>query len=309
MTTPHIVVRGGDYEHTLGIAGEYAGVRLGYETMRLTDIFHGMLERRAFEACEFSLANYIVLRARGEDWLSALPVFPNRAFRHSIVVTRRASSLASLAELAGRRVGVEDYSMTAAVWVRGLLEDDYGVDPASVTWVTNPKQRFPFPGGARVEVVDDDLETLVCEGRLDAMLAFALADARLPANERRLRPVLGDPDAAERAYYERTSIYPINHCVVIRADALEAHPGAARAIEQAFTEARDRACRRQLGATLVPWGKAHWARAFEVFGGDPLPYGLTPVNRRVVETLIRYLARQGFIEREPAVGELFLKTG
>ena len=106
--TPEIIVRGGDHEHVLGIAGDYDGVRLGYETLRLQDIFIAMLESRRFEVCEFSLANYIVLRASGQNWLTAIPVFPFRAFRHSTAITRRDSPLTNLAQLAGKRVGVED---------------------------------------------------------------------------------------------------------------------------------------------------------------------------------------------------------
>ena len=114
-----IEVCGGDYEHTFAIAGEYAGgLRLAYKPMRVQDIFVAMLKERRFEVCEFSLANYIILRARGEHWLTAVSVFPFRAFRHSLAITRRDSKLTGLDQLAGKRIGVEDYSMTAAVWFR-----------------------------------------------------------------------------------------------------------------------------------------------------------------------------------------------
>ena len=301
------VIRGGDHEHTLGIAGTRAnGITLGYEVMRLQDIFVAMLESRPFEVCEFSLANYITLRAQGESWLTALPVFPFRAFRHSLAMTRRESALTRLEDLAGARVGVEDYSMTAAVWFRGLLERDYGVDHRAVTWVTNAAQRFEIPPGARVEKVHDDLEDLLCRGEIDAMLGFSLRDSRLPVPERRLRPVLDDPQAVEQAYYERTSIYPINHCVVIRSDVHDANPALAGVVYEAYAAAKARAYRRQLGATLVPWGKLHWARTFELFDGDPLPYGLTPANRLVVDRLAQDLARQGFIESAPDLDRLFI---
>jgi 4,5-dihydroxyphthalate decarboxylase len=268
-----------------------------------------MLETRRFEVCEFSLANYITLRAAGEHWLSALPVFPFRAFRHSLAVTRRESSLTSLDQLAGARVGVEDYSMTAAVWFRGLLEDEYGVDHRAVTWVTHSQQRFAIPRGARVDYVDADLEELLCSGAIDAMLGFSLKDACLPPRQRRLRPVLTEPQAVEQAYYERTSIYPINHCVVIRRDVLDATPILARTVYDAYAAAKARAYQRQLGSTLMPWGKMHWARTFELFAGDPLPYGLTPVNRLVVGRLAHYLQGQGFIESIPGADSLFVIPG
>src|SRR5258708_7289552 len=133
--TPEILIRGGDYEHTLDIPGEYRdGIRIGYAPMRVQDIFVAMLKERRFQPCEFSLANYLILHAGTDRWLTAVPVFPFRAFRHSLAVTRRDSTLTSLDQLAGTRIGVEDYSMTAAVWFRGLIEDEYGVDHRSITW-------------------------------------------------------------------------------------------------------------------------------------------------------------------------------
>ena len=305
-TSSEFVIRGGDHEHVIGIAGDYGnGIRLGYETMRLQDIFVEMLASRRFEICEFSLANYIMLRAQGQDWLTAVPIFPFRAFRHSLAVTRRNSTLTDLGGLAGARIGVEDYSMTAAVWFRGLLESEYGVDHRSITWVTYGNQRFALPQEATVETTSRDLEDLLCASGIDALLGFSLRDARLPEPERRLRPLLADAEAVEREYYQRTSIYPINHCVVIRSDVLDANPPLAAKVCEAYWAAKERAYRRQLGASLVPWGKMHWIRTFELFGGDPLPYGLTPVNRLVIDRLGRDLLQQGFIRSVPVADQIF----
>jgi 4,5-dihydroxyphthalate decarboxylase len=300
------VIHGADYEHTLGITGSYGhGIDIRYEAMRVQEIFVPMLETRRFEICEFSLANYLTLRATGQHWLTALPIFPSRAFRHGLAVTRRDSALTRLQQLAGRRVGVEDYSMTAAVWFRGLLHEEYGISNGSITWVTRPKQRFAFPQAANVETTTAELEQLLLDGGIDALLGFNLKDSLLTAEQRRLRPLLADAQREERDYYERTSIYPIMHCVVIRNDVLEKTPALVDAVCRAYATAKERAYKRQLGATLVPWGKNHWARTFELFGGDPLPYGWTAVNRNVVERLAQYLNEQGFIRTVPDAGELF----
>lgn len=304
---PEITIRGGDHEHVLGIAGDYTGVRLGYEAMRVQDIFVAMLETRCFEVCEFSLANYIVLRASGQHWLSAIPVFPFRAFRHGGAITRRDSGLSDLSQLSGKRVGVEDYSMTAAVWFRSLLQQEYGIDHRSITWVSYHKQRLPLPRDARVEFTSNDLEETLLEGGIDAMLAFSIKDARLPPSQRRLRTVLADPQAVEQDYYRRTGIYPINHCIVIRNEVLERVPALASTVYEAYAAAKARAYQRQLGSTLVPWGKGHWERSFELFEGDPLPYGLTPINRRVVEQLAQALHEQGFIDCVPDIDSLFIR--
>jgi len=302
---PEFTIRGGDYEHTLGIAGVYAGVRLGYEAPGMQGLFAKMLESRCYEICEFSLANYLTLRATGQDWLTAVPIFPYRAFRHSLAIVRRDSDLVNLSQLAGKRVGVEDYSMTAAVWFRGLLEDEYGVGHKDVTWVTRAKQRFPFPARARVETTTHDLEDLLHDGGIDAFLGMLLRDSALPAEERRLRPLVNDAQKEEEAYFERTSIYPIHHCVVIRNDVLERNQGLVTAVCSAYAGAKERAYRRQLGATMVPWGKAYWAKTFQRFGGDPLPYGLTASNRRVIDRLAGHLKTQGFLPQMPAIDAVF----
>ncbi len=302
---PEFTIRGGDYEHTLGIAGVYAGVRLGYEAPGMQGLFARMLATRCYEICEFSLANYLTLRATGRDWLTAVPVFPYRAFRHSLAAVRMDSDLVSLSQLAGKRVGVEDYSMTAAVWFRGLLEDEYGVGHREITWVTRAKQRFPFPAGAPVEVTTHDLEDLLCDGAIDAFLGMSLRDSALPAGERRLRPLLKDAQRDEEAYFARTSIYPIHHCVVIRNDVLERNRGLVTAVYSAYVGAKERAYRRRLGATTMPWGKAYWANMFQRFGGDPLPYGLTASNRMVIDRLARHLHTQGFIPEIPRTDAVF----
>ena len=304
--TSELTIYGGDYEHTQTLGGDVGGARLRYATARrVQEIFIGMLETRRFEICEFSLANYITLRAAGERWLTAIPVFPSRVFRHGLAVTRRDSALTRLEDLSGKRIGVPDYSMTAAVWFRGLIEEEHGVDLQSITWVTRAKQRFPFPRGAKIETTEADHEELLASGKIDALLGMHLADsARAPA-ERRLRPVLGDVQGAEEAYYRKTGIYPIMHCVVIREDVLQKKPDVAAQVFRAYSAAKQSAYERQLGATLVPWGRQYWTETFELFGGDPLPYGLTPVNRMVVERLANYLKRQGFISEVPTVEELF----
>jgi 4,5-dihydroxyphthalate decarboxylase len=302
---PDITIRGMDYEHTLGIPGVYRNVTFGYEVMSVRETFVAMVPRRTLEVCEFSLANYLTLRGTGHDWLTAMPVFPYRAFRHSLPVTRKESPLKSLSELAGRRIGVDDYSMTAAVWFRALLHEEYGVDHRSITWVTGRTQRLPRPAGAKVEMTDRDLETLLNEGALDALLSIEPRDARLPAAERRLRRLLPDPQREERAYYERTRIYPIHHCIVIRNDVPERFPGIVEALYGAYEAAKMRAYQRRLGTTLVPWSSAHWMRTLDLFGGDALPYGWTSANRSIVERLALNLHEQGFIPAVPDVDRLF----
>ncbi len=301
-----VVLCGGDYEHVSAIPDSSDGtIRLTYRPMRLQQLFVSMLTKRAYEACEFSLANYLILRATGQDWLTAVAVFPYRAFRHALLVTRRESALTDLAQLAGKRIGLDDYSMTAAVWVRGLLRTDYGVDHRSITWITQREQRLPIPAGARVERTDADLESLLVAGELDAMLGFGLRDARLAPDQRRLRTLLPDPEAAERAYFARTRIYPINHCVVVRNDVLDALPQLPRLLADAYAAAKASAYARK-AASVLPWGGSRWSEDMALFDADPLPYGMTAINRSVVATLADDLREQGFIADVPQLDALFV---
>jgi 4,5-dihydroxyphthalate decarboxylase len=305
-----IEVHGGDYDHVRGIDGDYQGVRLAYRAVPVRQVFIDMLATRRYPACEFSAANYLLLRATGQHWLSAIPVFPYRAFRQSLVVVRKDSALVALSELAGKRVGVDDYSMTAAVWVRGLLHSEYGVEHRAITWVTERRQRFPIPAGAQVELVDTEqaggtLEQRLVAGNIDAMLGFSLEDSQRAPAERRLRTLLPDPQAVEREYFERTGLFPIHHCVVVRNDVAEQLPQLPQALVAAYTAAKARAIAQRC-ESMLPWRPVDWVRDLAFFGGDPLPYGWTEANRRSIATLARHLHEQGFIDAVPAVDALFL---
>ena len=306
--TDTVEVTGGDYEHTLALAGVRDGIDIRYTTAPLRDVFVRMLTERCYEACEFSLSNYLMLKDRGADWLHAIPVFPYRAFRHSTLYVRKDSPLRGPADLRGKRIGVPDFSMTAAVWTRGILADQYGVHWQDLHWVVSGRQRFAALSGVTLETVDGDLESLLAAGRIDALITPQAADDRKPAAERRLRNLIADAQAEEEAYFRAFGIYPINHVVVIRSDVLQRLPRLPRALFEAYEQAKARAYARQLGATLVPWGARHWRRTFDRFGGDPLPYGLNDINRKVVGTLARFLHEQKLIERQPDLQRLLLSV-
>jgi len=301
-----VLLYGGEHGHVGDLSTSTdAALRLTYRTLGLQQLFASMIAERCFEACEFSLANYLILRSTGQDWLTAVPVFPYRAYRHALVVTRRDSALTDLAQLAGKRVALEDYSMTAAVWVRALLLSDYGVDHRSITWVTRSAQRLPIPAGARVERTDEDLENLLLDGAIDAMLGFGLRDAGLPAGHRQLRTLLPYTESAARAYFARTGIFPIHHCVVVRNDVLAELPQLPRLLFDAYDKAKANAYARLVPAVL-PWGDARWTEDMAAFGGDPLPYGWNAINRKVVTMLAEALREQGFIASVPALDPLFV---
>lgn len=306
MSEKDIDLYGGDYEHVLGISGSYHGVKINYVERPLLEIFEGMLNERRYEACEFSLSNFIMLKARGASWLHAVPIFPYRAFRHSTLYVRRDSPLSGPEDLRGKLVGVPDYSMTAAVWTRGILGEQYGVRWADMHWVANGRQRFSVIEGVDLKVTDLDLETELIEGRIDALLTPTPRDEKLPKSERRLRSLIPDVQEAEETYVRDYGVYPINHVIVMREDALARLPRLPQALFQAYSEAKVRAYKRRLGTTLMPWGMRHWNKVFDQFGGDPLPYGLNEINRSVVARLASFVHDQKLASRQLSVDELFL---
>ncbi len=300
-----MIVMGGDYEHTQRLGSATGAFEIVYQPRTPREFFGVVLARGKFEASEFSLANHIIYHGQGDDWLTAVPVFPSRAFRHSHVMVRRDSPLRDFSQLAGCRIGVLDYSQTAAVWIRGLLKDEYGVDWRNVSWVSSGPQRFPTPPSVTMRATDTDLEDLLVASEIDALLMWSLRDDQLPVAERRLRPLIGDAQQAERRYLERTGIFPIMHTVVMRKEVSARLPGAGRAIFDAYAAAKRHALERRLGATFAPWSDRSWTDAMTLFGGDSHPYGLTEGNVRQVELLAGYLVDQGFIRKAPGIGQLF----
>ncbi len=304
-----MIVFGGDYEHTLemGLTDRDRSAGIIYKPHGTPmDYFSKILNRDDFEVCECSLANYMLFRGNDDDWLIALPVFPIRAFRHGDVVVRKDSKLRDFTELAGRRVGINDYSQTLAVWMRGLLRDEYGLDWRDVDWVAPKKQRFEAPAGAKLTTIDMDVEDALIAGEIDAVIKGPLKDSRKPPEERLLRPLLEDPRKEEIQFFKRTGLFPIRHTVVMRKEAYERDPAAAQAIFNSYVSAKKAAIQRRLSASFVPWGEQSWNDAMSVFNGDSHPYGLTDGNRNQVRLLAGYLLDQGFIARPLDLDSLFV---
>jgi 4,5-dihydroxyphthalate decarboxylase len=299
-----VKVIGGDYEHTLGLGStDRAGVL--YEPRPVAECFKTVLARGEFEASEFSLANYIIYRCSGDDWLSAVPVFPSRVFRHSHVVVRKDSSIKSFNQLAGKTIGVMDYSQTAAVWLRGLFHEEHGLHWRDVNWVSSKVQRFVTPSGVKITTTEQDIEELLIAGEIDAAMLFPPKEFRKREADRALRTLLPDAKEAEREYFQRTQIFPIMHTVVVRKEKVSAEPNGLKRTFDAYSRAKKNALKRKLGATFLPWSDRNWPEILENFDGDSHPYGLTASNRRVIELLIDYLKEQGFIPNRPTVESLF----
>ena len=306
----------GDYDRTLPLrtgAVRADGVELRVLPLEPEEMFYRMARFREFDVSELSLSTYTVLRGRGEP-LVAIPVFPSFSFRHSAIFVRDDAGIREPRDLVGKRVGVPKYHMTAAVWVRGILEDDYGVAPRDMQWFEGGEGSavkevdVTLPPDLPHHVVPGDrtLGQLLAAGELDAFVG-----ARRPAGAgsgARVHRLFPDFRRVEREYYQRTGIFPIMHTVVIREELARAHPWLPRALYEAFGEAKRVAYRRVADtATLpyvLPWLVAEVEETRALMGDDPFPYGVAR-TRKTVETLAGYSFRQGLAPRRLSADELF----
>jgi 4,5-dihydroxyphthalate decarboxylase len=307
----------GDYDRTLALktgAVRPEGVELNVLTLAPEEIFYRMGRFREFDVSEFSLSTYTIRRGRGEPFI-AIPVFPSFMFRHSAIFVRDDAGIREPRDLRGKRVGVPKYHMTAAVWIRGLLEDEYGVAPGDLLWFEGGEGAkvkevdVTLPPGIRKELVpgDRNLGDMVASGELDAFIG-ARRPAAFGARVRRLFP---DFKRAERAYYEKTGIFPIMHTVVLREELAREHPWLPRSLYHAFLEAKLAAYRRlnDTAALLyaLPWLLAEAEETRALMGDDPFPYGVAR-NRKTLETLASYTLRQGLAPRRLTVEEMFWES-
>ena len=321
MATLTLTLACGDYDRTLALrtgAVRPDGVELKVLALEPEEMFYRMARRRDFDVAEFSLATYTVLRGRGEP-LVAIPVFPSFAFRHSAIFVRDDAGIREPRDLVGKRVGVPKYHMTAAVWVRGILEDEYGVSPNDLHWfeggegaavkevdVTLPP-RAPPSGGAR-RPDPRPPPGLGRAGRLHRRPPAGRRRQRRTASVRRLFP---DFRRVERAYFEKTGIFPIMHTVVLKEELAREHPWLPRALYEAFAEAKRLAYQRLADTAVLPyvlpWLVAEVEETRALMGDDPFPYGVRR-NRKTVETLAGYSFRQGLAPRPLAVEDLFCES-
>ena len=283
------------------------------------EIFDRMSGALEFDAAEMSSSEYVARFAAGDCPFVALPVFPSRVFRHGyIAVDRRV--IRSPEDLAGQRIGVPLYAMTAAIFMRGLLAHDCGVDLTQVQWIEGAmNEAKPHGHPTRLALAKPisitpntsgkSLGDLIAAGDIAATIGTSLPAAMKHNPD--IQRLFADHPAQEKDYYRRTRIFPIMHLVVVRRDIYERHPFVATSLYRAFCQAKDLALQKmRYPGTLrymLPWMGSEIEEIDEVFGGDPWPYGVEP-NRATLEALVQYSAEQGLIAAPVPVDKLFVPT-
>jgi len=287
---------------------EPEGVDLTFLPLRPGETFWRMLNHGEFDVSEMSLSSYTILRSEGDTRFIAIPVFPSRVFRHSAVYLRADSKIETPQDLNGKRVGVGDYQMTAAVWVRGFLTHEYGVAPKDIAWVIGrPVRAIKPPAGVRLEPMPPatTLEAMLERGEIDALMSVMIPNG-LGKTIRRLFP---DPRHVESAYFQKTRIFPIMHTLVLKTRLYEENPWLAVSFYRAFCRARDIAYQWMYDTDALtvslPWVIDDVESTRRIFGPQIWDYSIEG-SRPTLEALVAYLDEQQLSRRRMSVEELFV---
>jgi 4,5-dihydroxyphthalate decarboxylase len=266
-----------------------------------------------------SLSSYVASLNTEHPPFIAIPAFPSRFFRHSCIFVSAKSGIRKPEELQGKRIGVPEYQMTAPVWIRGILSDDYGVKVTDVEHFSggeeepgrDEKLKLDLPSNIRLRPIPGDktLSRMLAEGELDALVT-ARAPSTFHNEPDKVKRLFPNYVEVEKEYYRRTRIFPPMHTVVMRRDVYAKHPWVAQSLYKAFVEAKAKAYAlyNQTAAlpAMVPWLVAGIEEARREMGEDWWPYGLE-ANRKALETFLRYHHEQGLSRRRFQPEELFAR--
>ena len=277
-------------------------------------------DHEEFDVVELSLGTYAMQTSLGICAYRAIPIFPLRMFRHSAIYVHAEAGIEAPADLRGRVVGVPEYQVTAAVWVRGLLADQFGVEPTDIRWrtggVEDPGRRekpgFAPPAGVEIASIptSETLTEHLLARKIDALIAPR--EPRLHAGrDPSIRRLFPDPRPIEMAYYDQTKIFPMMHVLAIRRSLVDEVPWVAVNVYKAFAESR-RLCMERLAdetsvQVMIPWVMAARADAIRHMGTDFWPYG-TSENRATLDAFVRYHAAQGLSRAPLTDAELFVPS-
>lgn len=279
------------------------GIDLNFLNMIVEETFFRMLRNREFDVSEMSMSSYCVSLTKPDRPFVAIPVFPSRFFRHSCIYVNADAGIEKPTDLIGKRVGTPEFQMTAPVWIRGILDEHYGVPVDSVTYVTggeetpnrDEKIKLDLPDNIRIERIgpDDTLAQMLADGRIDALHTARKPSTHDGVGVKRLFP---DYVPIEQKYYRDTGIFPIMHVIAIRREVYESNRWIAMNLFKAFREAQA-LCYEGLKETaalkgMLPWFNAHVEETFATMGEDFWPYGV-PKNRASLDTFLGYLFHPG----------------
>ncbi len=293
------------------------GCEINYLTMPVEECFERAFFHGEFEVAEIGFSPYLIALSRGMTPYVAIPTFLSRTFRHSAVYIRTDRGIRGPEDLRGKRVGVPEYQMSAVMWFRGYLQDEFGISVRDMDWVQGglevPGRRDKFPlnlpeGFPLTTRQDISLSQMLADGEIDVLMSARRPSCFITGHKdvARLFPNYRD---VEQDYFRRSKLFPIMHSVGIRRDVLEKNPWLATSLYKAFAQAKSIA-EADLAETTalkigLPWITAELEQTQEVMGPDYWRYGLGDDNRRTLETMARYSFEQGLSTRLIGVDEMF----
>ena len=314
----------GNYDRTRALVDgrvQIDGVQPAIMMLSPEEMFFRAFRHADFDITELSLASYAVSLANGANKYVALPIFLSRAFRHSSIYVTHASGVQTPEQMRGKRIGIAEYQLTANVWARALLEDDYGVSPSEITWVRGgmdspvrpEKLNLDLPKDVKVEAAEagQTLNQLMKDGKIDGFIG-PRAPKSFFEESSLIRRLFDEPVDTGLNYFKRTNIFPIMHVLGVKRELLEKHPFLSQALMKAFQSAKDIA-EDELADTsatkvTMPFVEDQLERIKKTMGVNFWTYGLDRANRNVIESFLDHHHRQGLSKRLLAVDEMFPKN-
>ncbi len=299
------------------------GVRLLPTRLHPSEMFWRQLRFGDFDVSEMSLSSLLIAVSRGDRRWAALPVYTMRRFFHTGIMVSSGAGIGTPADLRGKRVGVPEYQQTAAIWIRGILEDEFGVKPNEIEWHMErvPERShggatgFVPPPGVTVKQIpaSTNIGRMLVAGELDAAIIY-LRERNLVdrsdvdiASSGKIRPLFADPVAEGRRYFAKTGIYPINHTVVVRRELVERHPWLALNLYTAFVAAKEvgLGVAAEVLASYSDVGGSPFPA--DLVANDPMPYGFA-TTLPILRTVADYVYNQGLMQRRVKPEELFAES-
>ena len=293
------------------------GCRTTILPLAAEEIFSRAYSRAEFDVSELSMSSHIITTEKGISPYVGIPVFMSRMFRHSAIYIRTDLGISSPQDLRGRTLGVPEYQMTAALWVRGMLSDIYGVNAEHIALRTGGLQQpgrrekfgmtFSSPFNVQPIPEDQTLDALLARGELDGIVS-ARAPSCFLNKTAPVRRLFENFEAEEKDYYRKTGLFPIMHVIGVRRDLLDRHPWLASSLFKAFDAAK-RACLAAIEddnalQLMLPWSLQHYAETRSLMGDDYWPYGVAK-NRAALDAMVRYSREQGLTSSISDPRELF----
>lgn len=297
----------GDYDRTRPLwdgSVKVDGLKINTLILPVEEMFFRMVKFQEFEVSELSMSTFLISKDKGEPNFIGIPVFPSRKFRHGDIYIRADSKISKPEDLRGKKIGMPEFQMTAAVWIRGILEEFYDVHFEEIEWFTEHEERLQinFPDSINIKNLKNKkpLLQLLYEGELDAIFT-----ARIPSPlikcEKWITRLFPNYKEIEQNYFLQTGIFPIMHVVVLKEEFYQKNVWAAKSIFDAFSSAKEQNFKilRNMGSPPVslPWFFDEIEKTIFLMGEDFWPYGLEK-NEKTINVLIDYMKKQKLLSNE-----------